>query len=167
MTQMKTYSILLALFLGLTLTQGATAQDGTDVLTDRANRVANHCIRHIKSIALRSCRYSRHVSARCVNAIEDLLANGHEERAARLAEHCKQRICRKADAAADRIQKICQRCIRFLREHGAHEAADRVAQACQEALAKVRQCKHAAVAAIEGALGGAGGGPGGGGDGGD
>ena len=161
MTRRHVYPLLLAMALGFTFTQSVQAQVVDDTNHDRADRVARHCIHHVKSIALRSCRHSKYLAHRCVNAIEHLLANGHTERARQLAEHCKHRICRRADAAADRIQKICRRCIHFLREHGALEQAARVAQACQEALAKVRACKEAAVAAIDAALG-SGGDPGGG-----
>lgn len=160
MTLKNAYSILLALFLGLALTQGTLAKDGTDPAPSRTDRVAKQGTHHIKSLAKRGCRHSRKTAARCVNAIEGLLENGNADRAAQVGQRSTNRISRKAKAVTKRIEKISDRCTNLLTEHEATEQADAVSQASQEAVDKVRQCANDAAAAIEAALGSASG-PGG------
>ena len=133
----------------------AQGQDNTNEDPNNpAMAVRDRCVRAITKIATRCVSKNQDAAAQCVRRIRQLLADGHVARARHVARHRVNAINRKSHAAADRIGRICARCIHALRHLGAPELAQQVQKACDDQLNRIRASRKAAVGAIAKALGG-------------
>ena len=114
--------------------------------------IADRCEQHVTAIAERSANRNARTAEYCVNVISDLLAEGNEDRANRVAQFCERIITASSNWRVRLIENICRWCIRSLEQLGAPELVAGVDGACSDAVAAVRDSQESAIAAIQDAL---------------
>jgi len=114
--------------------------------------IAKRCIHQVTQKAERCVKHNRYIARHTVNLIENLLDQGHEEHAKRVAQNAVQDIQRASNHCVDSIQVDCRECIAVLNRLHAHRLAYRVHEACEDLVAGVRRGEHAAIKAIRAAF---------------
>ena len=133
--------------------QLATAQTPDTADTLNPERVAKRCVDSINQLAERCVSANVDTAHECIRRINELLDQGDEEGARRVAARCLHAIEVRSDDCVDEIHRRCRHCIELLLRLQAPELARRVHNACQDAVEHVRHSQRRTSHAIRAQFG--------------
>lgn len=122
-------------------------------------QIARQCIEQMTRLADSCVTMNRLKAHRTVQVIEELLAQGEQQKARKVAMQALASINEHSQRCVVMIRQHCHRCIELIVKAGGGQAlVERVKTACEAQVAKVQHSRKAALEAIHNTLTGGGGG---------
>lgn len=138
--------LIAAAFCATSQASSATAAEPTP------ERVFEQCVVRITRISAACTEKNAAIVQECLPLVRRLIADGQDERAARVARRCVGAIDDNSDGCVREIQQLCRRCVNALVELESPELARQLAQGCDRVVTAIRLNQRRARNAIISAL---------------
>ncbi len=133
--------MLLSLIMTWGVCSSAVAQD--------AEVIFNRCKMKIQEITQRTTNAQTETVRTCAPIITELLAQGNNEEAHRVARRCLATVDEITAAGTQNLRRTCRECVEMLRRLNAIELAERLTNLCEASIRKLNEQQRRARRLIE------------------